>query len=125
MRLSIHQQTTVTIFAKQRWNDTGVEVENGETYLLEAAGKWRDLVITTDADGYSNWYMWLFNRFKRFKQAKWFTLIGCINKSGDFIIGKTTKKNFKESGKLYCYANDGWCFYSNNFGSLELTITRK
>lgn len=39
MRLSVNQSITITIFANKRWNDTGVEVEDGEKYLLEAAGK--------------------------------------------------------------------------------------
>jgi Uncharacterized conserved protein len=37
-----HLPATVDIFARDHWNDTGVYLEGGRTYHLEASGEWMD-----------------------------------------------------------------------------------
>jgi hypothetical protein len=39
-------------------------------------------------------------------------------------IGTGCEYKPKRSGYLYAYANDAWSFYSNNRGSVQLTVTR-
>lgn len=124
MRLDIGKSVTVRIMAKTYWNDTDLEIHTGEDYAFDAKGTWTDLVVKTDADGYSSWYMRLFNKHKRAQGYKWFALTGSLNKQKSFLIGKKTSINFNQSGMLFCYANDAKKFYFNNSGCLELTITR-
>lgn len=74
---------------------------------------------------------------KREEKCRWFSLIGVIangappskdNPNGDrvFEIGNGCTVDIKpgEAGYLYCFANDAWQAYSNNKGSVALTVTR-
>lgn len=75
---------------------------------------------------------------KRVEDYDWFALVGVIangvgtDANGDpaphetFLIGSGVPSyRPKESGYLYCFANDAWQAYSNNRGSVRLTIRRK
>jgi len=124
MKLGINQPKSVTIYSKKFWNETDIEIENGEEYKFVADGNWKDLIMKTNADGYTSFYMSLYNRLKRSKSNKWFALIGSLNKRDDFLIGRKNQITFQQSGRLYCYANDIKNFYWNNFGQITLTITR-
>ena len=74
---------------------------------------------------------------RRFEQAPWFSLVGVVaNGRGadektkrrrpheEFLIGSKHELNVTQGGFLYCYANDAWGFYGNNYGSVTLTVTR-
>jgi hypothetical protein len=73
---------------------------------------------------------------RRFESAAWFALVGMIANqpnadgggtpiSGEiFTIGAGVTYTPKDSGYLYCYANDAWRFYRNNRGSVMLTVER-
>jgi uncharacterized protein (DUF2235 family) len=74
---------------------------------------------------------------KREEKYEWFALVGVVaNGAGtdqngnptpheSFLIGKgPTRFSPKESGYLYCYANDAWPAYGNNRGSVRLTVQR-
>lgn len=124
MKLDIHQSKCIIVYSKEFWNETEIEIECGEEYEFVATGSWKDLVMKTDAEGYTSWYMSLYNKLKRSKENKWFALMGSLNKSDDFLIGKANQILFQKSGKLSCYANDVKGFYWNNFGEVSLTITR-
>ena len=124
MRLSINEPKTVLVCSGKFWNDTEIEIQNGDQYKFEATGKWRDLLFPADADGYTNFYMRLFDKHKRAKNDKWFALIGSVNKSDYFLIGKHKEMSFTETGNLYCFANDVPGFYWNNSGHLTLVVTR-
>jgi len=80
---------------------------------------------------------------KRVENMRWFTMVGAIaNDTGvseavsndgsavehqyvDLTEYETTPLTIKNSGYLYCFANDVWSFYKNNHGSVELTVTRR
>lgn len=124
MKLEINQSKTFTIYSGEYWNETDVFIESGEEYKFVSEGTWKDLLKATDADGYSNSYMKLYDRWKRSKSDKWFALIGSVNKSTDFLIGKTNQIVFQESGNLCCYANDVKGFYWNNSGHILMKVTR-
>lgn len=113
---------TVKIEANKIWNDTGVIVSAGTVYQLEATGVWKDWFITRDANGYSNAYMRLWNRFKRSPLHPWMALMGSVDQQEDFFIGTKCEWECTQSGRLYCYANDIKHFYWNNCKSLELSI---
>lgn len=49
------QQTfTIDIFAKQKWNKTGIYLEEGKEYIFSASGKWQDGDDTCDWRGTQN-----------------------------------------------------------------------
>lgn len=45
------EEKTVTIFASQHWNDTGIYLEDGAQYAFEASGEWLDGDIKCGPDG--------------------------------------------------------------------------
>ena len=124
MKLSEGQSITIIINACDFWNDTDIEIEMGDVYLVEATGEWKDIFKKTDADGYSSLYMNLWNKFKRSKDNKWFSLIGSLDKTNYFLIGKNNELSFNQPGKLSCFANDVPGFYWNNSGTVSLEVTR-
>lgn len=126
MRLNINQSVEIEIRAKCRWNETNIEIFEGEKYKFTAIGMWTDFFITKNANGYSNLYMKLFKKWKRSKEHLWFALIGTLNKNENecFLIGENNNIQFSKTGKLYCFANDANAFYWNNFGKLNLQIIR-
>jgi hypothetical protein len=124
MRLQVNQSFMCVINAAMPFNNTGLVVSTGEEYEFKAKGKWKDLLIECEASGYKNFYMSIFKRLKRSRDNNWFALIGSIDKTDYFLLGKQINKRFEISGTLYCFANDAERFYWNNSGSVELTIKR-
>ncbi|MES2429389.1 MAG: hypothetical protein V4556_00550 [Bacteroidota bacterium] len=124
MKLAINESSVILIYAKLFWNFTNIEINKGEVYKFEAEGIWRDLYKKTDPEGYTNFYMNLFNSLKRSQGHKWFALMGNLDKSYDFLIGKSQQISFSEKGNLYCYANDAKGFYWNNSGKVAVKIRR-
>ena len=60
------------------------------------------------------------------KQAKWFTLCGCIGADDDkaFVIGNGLKGfSPQQSGELCAFANDLDGYYGNNSGYLILRVS--
>lgn len=75
---------------------------------------------------------------KRAQDLPFFCLVGMVaNGSGVdidsqrlhphqmFRIGRSAHLTPQNDGHFYCFANDVWRFYSNNKGSVALTVTRK
>ncbi|NMH60547.1 DUF2235 domain-containing protein [Alteromonas ponticola] len=72
---------------------------------------------------------------KRVETAEWFSLMGAVSFQGNpkrdgthqpldmYIIGEHAKIKVKNSGYLYCFANDAWGFYHNNRGYVSVSIT--
>jgi len=74
---------------------------------------------------------------KRVENEPWFALIGVVMNGGNPDLGGTPGQPeqivikegcdytcHKQSGYLYCFANDAWHFYGNNRGSVKLTVER-
>ena len=123
------------IIARRKWNHTGVHVKPGERYSLRAAGKWRDLFIRCDADGYptervpalTRGLMRRFEPKRRSPAEQWFCLMGALveDDSRIFRIGTVLRDwSPEQAGELLCFANDVPFAYLNNFGSIELTVQR-
>lgn len=125
MKIPVNASVTVEVKARKPWNETNIEVAPGEEYDFAASGLWKDLLEKSDADGYSNAYMELWDVFKRSMASPWFALMGSIDKKSDFLIGKQKTVAIQEKGCLCFFANDARLFYWNNSGQLQLTITRK
>jgi hypothetical protein len=117
----------VKIFSREKWNDTKIDLIEGCQYKYKATGKWIDWFIECDADGYSNFFMnFLFGQIKRTPSAKWFQLVGVVDKDKSYTVELGTKGTFKarKSGRLFVYANDVGFAYRNNRGYVELEITQ-
>lgn len=161
-RLSQGSSTAVDIFARERWNYTGVYLEKGTQYIFEATGQWIDGDIKCDPSGgrESDFHLGVIAQkagsalgkaeklyqaitqneqadfwwTKREENFPWFALVGVIangagtDKQGNpiphetFLISKGVTYRPKESGYLYCFANDAWQTYGNNRGSVRLTV---
>ena len=72
---------------------------------------------------------------KRHEDFPWFCLVGVIADGKTDESGHVTHEVLKigkglanvavaRGGYLYGYANDAWNFYTNNRGSVQLTVTR-
>jgi hypothetical protein len=124
----------VEIIAACDWNNTGIILEEGQTYDFHAFGNWIDSIIFSDANGYQYdnpqipWYSKLGNDisdgFQRFPNSQLFKLIGCIDNQNEcFEIGVNNTITANKTGILYCYANDFSVMYGNNLGKLRLNVT--
>lgn len=122
--LNIGEQVSIEVASAEYWNGSGVFVTTGQVFQIEATGTWTDWYIDTDANGYSSWYLNLFTLLKRDKSEKWFKLIASINQDKNYPIGTTAIITANETGPLDFYANDANGFYWNNYGSIQVTITR-
>lgn len=112
--------------ADQVWNDfPDVQLSANHAYQFEVISHddWRDASIRCDANGYSRWWLAPFIPLRRVPAARWFALIGAINRQGEFTIGLGTTYTPKTSGHLSCFANDAMSRYGNNHGSLRLRVT--
>ena len=119
--MQIGDTRTITVCAREPWNDTGIDLDADGVYRFNATGHWIDLVIWTDADGYDSLLIQhQFESKRRVANQKWFTLIGTIGKHDDtaFVIGKEKTWTSPAQGRLFAYANDVPGFYFNNFGHL-------
>lgn len=121
-------ELTVTITAKPLWNDTGISLQAGGLYRLQATGQWSDASIICGPAGYAspNWWMGVLERFRRSPYDPWFALIGAVDHDPgtQFLIGTDCLMTASRSGQLTCFANDVAIAYWNNTGVVELTVTR-
>ncbi|WAK00756.1 hypothetical protein [Methylobacter sp. YRD-M1] len=114
----------IKIDSKAKWKNTGINLVAGRRYRYQVIGRWKDWYIECDANGYSNFLMNLVGCLKRVPSAKWFQLIGVVNKNTSHIIKLGTDGTFTApvSGLLWVFANDAEFAYCNNSGSVELHI---
>ncbi len=128
MKLGVQQTTVVCVTARERWNDTGIEVLRGEEYSLQADGTWSDASIEKNADGYSssNSLFQVTEGFRRIPSAAWFALIGTVGRDlrDAACIGVSGRLQATRDGNLFCFANDLPFMYWNNSGSIRVTVTR-
>ena len=112
--------------AKNLWNDTGLDVVDGDMLGVSAAGQWTDWYVTCGPDGYAPWYLALLGGLRRMPAAKWFELVACAGQdlSNCVAVGDRASFVVKGAGRLYLFANDAPFAYGNNTGSLAVTLTR-
>lgn len=122
--LAVNESDTFKVFAKNKWNDSGIRINAGEVYLISASGNWTDWFIDTDADGFCKVILQLVGFLRREPKENWFKLIGTIDRQKNYIIGNYQEITAKESGVLEFYANDISGFYFNNSGFLTVTVKR-
>lgn len=114
----------VEVFARCKWNDTGLDIIRGQTVRIVAEGQWIDSSIQASPDGFEKPWLNPVRFTRRLPSTPWFCLcatvdrmkrpIHRIGKSGEFVAGR--------DGRLYLFANDAWLFYANNKGSIQATV---
>ncbi|HBE67317.1 MAG TPA: DUF2235 domain-containing protein, partial [Planctomycetaceae bacterium] len=162
---SVGDSLSVSVYARQPWNATGLWVDEKHAYDLSASGRWLDKNVSCGPGGTHDGDFQLgelahlassllgqaegllqrasgneeidIRGTRRHEEYPWFCLVGAVandinpDVSGTplrhehRLIGESLK-NFqpRKSGYLYAYANDAWHFYSNNRGSVVLTVKR-
>ena len=112
------------------------QVEKGKRYRFSASGEWYDASIRTDArgyatdsvKGYSNWILKQSERFRREREAQYFSLIGRVDDDPNtqFDLGKLIAENGEyeavDTGTLTVFANDVPVMYWNNRGAISLEM---
>lgn len=164
------------VYAERIWSPTGMVLIKGRRYWLRAltetsaarqavcTGKWFDLDDPADANGKGSLRTlfenlragnflparFLFAGAKRYPDARWFQLMGMINRPThwdrrtrsplwllfyllvrdpgellfrQFPLGANVSFVAKASGPFYCYANDLWMAAGNNSGAIEMEIS--
>jgi hypothetical protein len=126
--LNVGGSAQAVIKAREKWNDTGIELVGGHEYHFTARGRWTDWWIECDVDGYAspNLIFKVLEGFRRSPRSRWFALIGAINADEHtrFEIGTERTLIAPASGTLTCFANDSARAYWNNRGSVQLSVTR-
>ena len=126
--MNVAEVVSAKVAARALWNRTGIQLLEGEKYLLEADGKWVDWFIPhgPEGDPSDSFYMRVFESYRRIKHENWFTLIGALNSdiSTAFRIGAKCTYRAVSSGELTCFANDVEGFYWNNRGEVVIKVAR-
>jgi hypothetical protein len=129
LNIGVGQELQVEIDSRKFWNCGAVWLEESGRYDFEVQGsqRWVDFYKYLDANGYPIPLLQHYSWARRNSQYNWFALVGSIEMgpSTEFLIG-TQLLDYPpvRSGRLFCFANDAWFAYWNNWGSLVLTIRR-
>jgi len=124
---------TVPINACSPWVDgwdppcvPEIFLEANTPYSFRATGTWFDSGFGSGPQGYSstNVVLRLAERWRRVPAARWFMLIGTVDRDTSLLtgIGAGATIAFPKSGRLGCFANDVRTMYFNNRGSVMLTV---
>jgi hypothetical protein len=126
--LNVGEQVKVPVAARPGWNDTGVDVVEGQELDFVSTGIWWDFFVPCGPGGHPSpsWHLLLrlVGPLRRAPTENWFALIGAVGPADQFLIGTGRRQRMPATGRLRCYANDVRRFYWNNWGSIQLTITR-
>ena len=139
VRLNPGDERSFTVYARDKWNWTGLYLEPLEEYEISARGEWLHWFVRTGPTG-CNWLGWLMPR--RFWHAPWMSLVGAVanfanpDQQGQiqqlemFPIGNTSRVVLDTNGVgalwgyLYFHANDWEGGFKVNRGSLRVTVKR-
>ena len=141
IRLAVGKSHKFTVYANQKFNSSGLLVNKGEKYSFKINMKqrWFDANISAGPDGWDRKGQDLsllkdvVIRFsendRRCPEARWFEVVGCINKSDDVVfrlLKRTKSKPYSVplKGELFAFANDVGDRYGNNLGSIKVGVTR-
>jgi len=126
--MEIGEVSTVMIDSRLLWNRTGIMLQAGERYQLDAGGVWVDKKYSCGPSGYAspNLLMKCFEYVRRARHQNWFALMGALDcdEKTLFYIGDSLALASERSGELTCFANDWRLTYGNNRGSVQLTVKR-
>ena len=94
-KLPIDGSTRFPVYAHKWWNASGVEVDVGERYRIEASGSWLDKDVSADADGYESkaWFLQLAEGSRRMARRPWFSLVAAIHPRPDLEASNADTEN--------------------------------
>lgn len=94
-KLPVDGSTRFPTYAHKWWNASGVEVDVGERYRVEASGTWIDKGVPAGADGYESkaWYLHLAEGSRRMPKRPWFSLIATIHPRPDLEANNPDSEN--------------------------------
>ncbi|MEZ9233036.1 DUF2235 domain-containing protein [Vibrio amylolyticus] len=135
--LALGESKTITVFAAEKYNRTGVFLEAGKTYRFTSQDSetWYDAAIACSVSGWDRSGVTLgfkeiaiatMEPFRRVPDANWFELCASIGSDDreTFRIGLNTSYTPSTSGELCPFANDLERFYGNNRGLVQCTVER-
>jgi|ERR1700674_269295 len=119
----------VRVPACSMWTSTGVVVEQSELYRFESLppDRWYDFFVSAPALGYDSIspIQARLEGKRRVPSARWFALCASIEPSGvPFAINLGNDQPITHNGELGLFANDLSKAYWNNWGSLQVRVTR-
>lgn len=94
-KLPVDGSTRFPAYAHKWWNASGVEVDVGERYRIEASGTWIDKGIPAGADGYESkaWRLLLAEGSRRMEERPWFSLVAAIHPRPDLEANNPDAEN--------------------------------
>jgi hypothetical protein len=124
---------TRPIFARNFWNDTGIHLVKGVQYRLKVVPDLgeplHDASFTARSIEGEDWQSLPHKTAtllhgKRLEHAKWFALIGTVNRQQPWVIVDGAVFTAPIDGPLVCYFNDVALelFYRNNSGWVVLEV---
>jgi uncharacterized protein (DUF2235 family) len=130
---NIFIQRTQRIYANQYWNETGVFLRANRQYRIKVVPNVGEPLLDASNNARSidgeDWDSAAYKTAsllhgKRKDDAKWFALIGTMDKTQPWVITDGGVFSVTTAGQLVCYFNDvqlEW-FYGNNSGWVVLDI---
>jgi hypothetical protein len=139
--LSLGDSAVVEVWAKSPANHTNIRVQKGSKirFVVPPGQIWNDWFVGTDANGYHRgplpFIQEAFRSAKFLPDSNWFLLAGAIDRpeNAPFPIGGNpagtpvgtpVEREMPSSGELILFANDAKSFYWNNFGRIQVIVTR-
>jgi glutathione S-transferase len=94
-KLPVDGSTRFPVYAHKWWNASGVEVEVGERYRIEATGVWSDQGTPAGPDGYQSkkWFLHLAEGSRRMEDRPWFSLVAAIHPLPDLEANNPDSEN--------------------------------
>jgi hypothetical protein len=126
--MNIGETVAFEVYARDRWNVTGLVLEMGHEYKFECSGVWFDSKYHTSANGYASptWFHALNERFLNLPTEKWAALLGTLDRHRQkpFLIGRYSTFKPPYTGELICFSNDTpWMRWTNS-GDMSVRVTR-
>lgn len=126
---------TQPIYANQYWNDTGIDLVDNQRYRISVVPNLgeplRDASFEAKGIDGEEWHSVAHKTAelvhgKRIDDARWFALIGTVDKTHPWVVIDGGVFTAPASGRLYCFFNDvQWeIFYRNNSGWVVLEVER-
>jgi hypothetical protein len=124
---------TLPILANRYWNDTGVQLTEGARYRMTvvagAGSPLRDAKFTARSIAGEDWKSLAHKSAelvhgKRIDDARWFALIGTVEREHPWVVTDGGVVTAPASGALICFFNDVQLelFYRNNDWSVVFDV---
>jgi hypothetical protein len=128
--ISVGQTDYVCVYSNAMWNDSGINVNVGQTYniVVPAKEEWVGFGVRCGPNGYaSTRTMRFLERFRRVSNRNWFQLIATVNRSRErpvVIASGLTTFTPITSGRLYFFSNGLPGIFWKSRGAIAIRVTR-